>query len=230
MVRSEQTSGRRRALTSLCRPDHCDGGYEQYCDQSRQYNNVTAILEAAGETELLNYMQVYWKDYQGDEESFWEHEWGKHGTCISTLETSCYSKYKAQEEVIDYFRIAVDVHKKLDSYKVLEHVGIVPSTTQSYTSARIQEALSKKHGHPVTIRCHDGELDEIWYHYWVRGSVQTGEFVEAPPDGAKSSCPQVGIKYMPKLAGKAPTSNASTTRARSSTASTPSPAVPGRAA
>jgi ribonuclease T2 len=31
-------------------------------------------------------MSTYWKDYQGDDETFWEHEWAKHGTCISTLE------------------------------------------------------------------------------------------------------------------------------------------------
>jgi ribonuclease T2 len=27
-------------------------------------------------------MQTYWKDYQGDDESFWEHEWNKHGSFV----------------------------------------------------------------------------------------------------------------------------------------------------
>jgi len=36
------------------------------------------------------------------------------------------------------------------------------------------------------------------YHFEVRGSVQTGDFVPASPDGSKSSCPDTGIKYIPK--------------------------------
>lgn len=72
-------------------PDNCDGTYDQYCDESRQYKNITQILESYGETSLLSYMKTYWTDYHGAEESFWEHEWGKHGTCMSTLDTRCYS-------------------------------------------------------------------------------------------------------------------------------------------
>ncbi|EHL02874.1 putative Ribonuclease T2-like protein [Glarea lozoyensis 74030] len=156
-------------------PDHCDGT-----------------------TDLLTYMSKYWKDYQGNDESFWEHEWDKHGTCISTLEPSCYNGYTGQEEVVDYFEKAVSLFQGLDSYKFLAAAGILPSTTVTYTSAQIQSALTAAHGFPVTIGCSGGALDEIWYHFDVRGSVQTGEFVATSPDGSKSSCADTGVKYLPK--------------------------------
>jgi len=144
-------------------------------------------------------MNTYWKDYQGNDESFWEHEWGKHGTCISTLNPSCYTDYTGQEEVVDFFQKTVDLFKGLDSYQVCCHytapnstlliqslqfltaAGILPSNDQTYTSAQIQAALSASHGHPVTIGCRNGALDEIWYHFDVAGSVQTGQFVPVDP-------------------------------------------------
>ena len=50
-------------LTSeLSRPDHRDGTYDQYCDESRQYTNITQILRAAGRYDVLNYMNTYWKN------------------------------------------------------------------------------------------------------------------------------------------------------------------------
>ena len=105
-------------LLSLSRPDHCDGTYDANCDPSRAYTNISAIISAAGETDLLNYMNTYWKDYQGDDESFWDHEWEKHGTCISTLNPNCYTNYVPQEEVVAYFKKAVELFKTLDSYSV----------------------------------------------------------------------------------------------------------------
>lgn len=100
-------------------PDHCDGTYDANCDTSREYTNITQILKSYGKTDLLSYMDTYWKDYQGNDESFWEHEWAKHGTCISTLKPSCYgSSYTPQQEVVDYFQQAVTLFKTLDSYTV----------------------------------------------------------------------------------------------------------------
>jgi ribonuclease T2 len=63
-------------------------------------------------------MTKYWKDYSGDDESFWEHEWNKHGTCINTIEPDCYTDYTPQEEVGDYLQKAVDLFKTLNTYKV----------------------------------------------------------------------------------------------------------------
>lgn len=104
----------------MSRPDHCDGTYDANCDASRAYTNISSIISAAGQTALLNDMNTYWKDYQGDDESFWEHEWGKHGTCVSTLNPSCYTNYVPQEEVVTYFQKTVDLYKTLDSYQVCE--------------------------------------------------------------------------------------------------------------
>ena len=81
----------------------------------------------------------------------------------------------------------------------LSAAGVVPSNTATYTSAQIQTALgANRGGFSVTLGCSSGALDEIWYHYDVRGSVQTGTFVATNPDGSTSTCPSTGIKYLPK--------------------------------
>jgi hypothetical protein len=105
-------------LTLSSRPDHCDGGFDQYCDSLRRYSNISLILVDSGRADLLEYMQEYWKDFRGDDATLWEHEWNKHGTCISTLETRCYNDYVPQEEVVDYFDKAVELFQGLPSYKV----------------------------------------------------------------------------------------------------------------
>ncbi|KAA6406401.1 MAG: ribonuclease T2 [Lasallia pustulata] len=202
-------------------PDHCDGTFDQYCDSSRQYTNITAILQSYGATDLLGYMDTYWKDQAGDDESFWEHEWGKHGTCISTLNPSCYTNYTPQEEVLDFFNKTVQLFQGLDSYSFLSAAGILPSTTQTYTSAQIQAALTAPRGVSVVIGCTNSTFNEIWYFYNVLGSVQTGQFESTGPDGSKSSCPSTGIQYLPKNLPSTPTdpsTSASTTTLPASTA------------
>ncbi|RPB00769.1 ribonuclease T2 [Choiromyces venosus 120613-1] len=190
-------------------PDNCDGTWEQHCDISREYTGIRESIQATGEIALLSYMDQYWKDYQGDDESLWKHEWDKHGTCINTLNTKCYQGYSAREEMIDYFQVTVDLFKTLDSYKMLAAAGITPSSTKTYTSAAIQDALTATHGFPVTIGCKNGEFNEIWYHYNVKGSLQTGEFIPTSPDGTKSTCATSGVKYLPKSGAATPTTTIS---------------------
>jgi ribonuclease T2 len=219
-------------------PDHCDGTYDSNCDASRAYTNISAILQSYGKTDLLSYMNTYWVDINGDDESFWEHEWAKHGTCISTLKPSCYTGYTAQEEVPDFFQKTVDLFKTLDSYTVsfqipfqqlsltshqaLANAGIVPSSTATYTAAAIQAALKASFGYAVTIQCASGALDEIWYSYDVLGSVQTGTFEPTAPVGQSSSCSSTGIKYLPKSGGTT-TTTTSSTATKTTTTSTSSP-------
>ncbi|GAA5879383.1 hypothetical protein JCM1840_006029 [Sporobolomyces johnsonii] len=181
-------------------PDNCDGTYQEYCDPARQYTNIEEILADHGGQDVLDYMNVYWKDYQGDDNSFWAHEWGKHGTCISTLNTTCYgSTYTPYEEVVDYFGRAVSLFKTLPTYTWLADAGILPSTSQTYTLAQLQSVAVQNFGYEAIWGCTDNnELDEVWYGYTTRGPIKGGKFEAAAPDGAKSSCPDTGIKYLPK--------------------------------
>ncbi|USP73158.1 ribonuclease m [Curvularia clavata] len=208
-------------------PDRCDGSYDANCDSSRSYSNISAILNSFGATDLLSYMSTYWKDYQGNDESFWYHEWAKHGTCISTLEPDCYTDHKATEEVVDFFQKTVDLFKTLPSYEWLKEAGITPSTTQTYTFDAIQKAIqAKRPDVEVTLGCRSGSLNEIWYHFDVRGSVQTGEFVPSNPDGTKSTCPKTGIKYLPKNGNGSSPPSTTTTAGNGSPAPTSAPGTP----
>ena len=166
------------------RPDECNGSYQQFCDETRQYKNITQILQHFNRYDLLNYMAVYWKDYQGQDESFWEHEWGKHGTCISTFDTACYTDYVPTQEVVDYFEKTLQLFSVLDTYKFLKDAGIVPSTTKTYTYAEIRKALVRDRHVNATIECtgkNNTELDEVYYYYNVYGSAQDGTYIPAQP-------------------------------------------------
>ncbi|ESZ96093.1 hypothetical protein SBOR_3570 [Sclerotinia borealis F-4128] len=189
-------------------PDHCDGTYDSNCDTSRQYSSITNILTAAGQTSLLSYMNTYWVSDDSTNEVFWEHEWNKHGTCISTLEPSCYSSYTTGAEVVDFFNVAVDLFKILPTYTWLANAGIVPSASKTYTSAQIQAAITAGFGYPATIQCSSSSLDAIWYSFEVRGSVATGTFVPSAPVGQSGSCPSTGIKYGVKSGSATPTTTA----------------------
>ena len=179
-------------------PDYCDGTYPQFCDKSREYSDIKSIVSKFLGNATLSYMDKYWVSQDGDDESFWEHEWDKHGTCISTLEPSCYSGYKSGEEAADYIKKTISLFKELPTYKWLAEAGIEPSDEKTYTYEEIEDALAGQHGARVTIGCKGKTLSEVWYHFNVKGSLQEGEFVAAEPDGSKGSCPDSGIKYAPK--------------------------------
>ncbi|CAH0023236.1 unnamed protein product [Clonostachys rhizophaga] len=182
-------------------PDNCDGTYPANCDSSRKYTNISDILTAGGGDATLTYMETYWKDYKGDDETFWEHEWAKHGTCVSTLDPDCYADYQPTEEAVAYFAKAVELFKTLPTHEWLSDAGITPSSSKKYALSDVQAALEKGHGKPVTVSCDGKALNEVWYHYNVKGSLQSGEFVAAEPDGTKGSCPS-SVSYLPKSGSK----------------------------
>ena len=113
--------------------------------------------------------------------------WAKHGTCISTLDTDCYTSYTPQQEVVDFFTRTVALFKALPSYTWLSTAGITPSSTKTYTLAQILAALKTPRGVSAVVQCENtNQLDEIWYFYDVKGSVQSGTFVAVNPSTSPS--------------------------------------------
>ena len=95
---------------------------------------------------------------------------------------------------------AMEVFKGLDTYKALEKKGIVPSPTKRYTEKEIQEALTEVTGSEVVLGCRRGELNQVWWSFNVKGSLQNGQFVPTAPagKGGRGTCPGRGIRYLPK--------------------------------
>lgn len=94
-------------------------------------------------------------------------------------------------------------HQKLDTYSALSSAGILPSETTTYSLQQIQDALTAVTGSSVVLGCEKGKLNQAWYSYNVRGSLQTGDFVPTEPagKGGRGTCPKTGISYLPKADG-----------------------------
>ncbi|CRG89188.1 ribonuclease T2, putative [Talaromyces islandicus] len=179
-------------------PDNCDGTYQSSCDSSREYDDIESLLESAGKTDTLSYMKKYWQSNDQSVESFWEHEWAKHGTCINTIDPKCYTNYKKGDEAVDFFGKVVSLFKTLDTYSALEKAGITPDDSKTYKLSDIEDAAGSLHdGKKVYFSCENDELSAAYYYFHLRGNAINGEYiaVDTPED---SDCPSSGIKYPPK--------------------------------
>lgn len=194
-------------------PDNCDGTYDSSCDSKRAYTNLTALIKTYGSDSLLDFMNTYWLSDSESPEEFWEHEWSKHGTCISTIEPSCYSDYQTGEEAVAFFQIVVNLFKSLDTYTVLSKAGIVPSNSATYTSSQITKAISASFGQDPVILCSGSTLYQIYYGFVTNGALADGAFVPTAVNGQSSNCPSTGVKYPLKSGASAPSSSTKTSTA-----------------
>lgn len=58
------------------RPDKCNGKFYENCDHGRKYSGsqIARVLQNAGQTDLLDYMRIYWVSNNESPEDFWAHE------------------------------------------------------------------------------------------------------------------------------------------------------------
>ncbi|KZT72874.1 ribonuclease T2 [Daedalea quercina L-15889] len=178
-------------------PNYCDGEYPEDCDSSRDYDDITSLLQDQGATDTLDYMNTYWLSDDESDEKFWEHEWDTHGTCYTTLQTSCFSDYETGEDAVTFFETVVTLFKTLPTYDWLSSGGITPSDSKTYSLSDLQAAIQSAAGVTASFDCDDDELYQIEYWFNVQGPVSGGDFIAIDAYEA-GSCPSSGIKYLPK--------------------------------
>ncbi|EIN13900.1 ribonuclease T2 [Punctularia strigosozonata HHB-11173 SS5] len=204
-------------------PDYCDGTYPASCDSSRAYTDISGLLTDQGASDTLDYMETYWVQPAkfGTDESFWEHEWAKHGTCMTTLETSCLPSGSSKgAEAVAFFKTVVKLFKKLPTYDWLANQGITPDSDKTYTLKELTSALeAESGGFTPALDCDSGNLNMISWYFNLKGSVIDGKFVaiDAPEAG---SCPSSGIKYPPKSGSSSSSTTTTKTSTKTSTSTT----------
>lgn len=180
--------------------DKCGGGYNQNCNPSWNIDNATQILKSFGLDDLLTTMQDNWKDIRGNDENLWVHEFNKHGTCMATLNPSCYERTaRANQNVVDFFQTAVDLWLELPTYQFLTSAGIFPSESATFTVQQFQDAISPNIGRQaVYLGCDDhNALYQVYYYFNVKGSVATGTFSPIGPENSRQGCKD-GFRWLPK--------------------------------
>jgi len=198
-------------------PDNCDGSYSSYCDDSMNVDSVKSVLQSFNEKELLDFMNSYWKDYQGNDDDLWTHEYNKHATCMSTLKPDCFSDNTVNLNMVEFFKQVTSMYKNLPSYEWLADAGIVPSNNVKYAKSDVAAALKSKFGAEVYFACDkNGAIDEIWYYYHLKGRVIDGDYQPIDFIGS-NNCPDQ-VAYPPK--NNYPSSSGSSSVPKASSAPT----------
>ncbi len=150
---------------------------------------TTQLLTAQGASDTLDFMNQYWVDINGQNEQFWEHEWSKHGTCYSTLETSCLPSGSPKgAEAVAFFQQVVTLFKTLPTYQWLAKAGITPDSSKTFTLSEITSALKSAGGVTPALDCDGKNLNQISWYFHLKGSLLDGKFVP------------IGTSYTPALA------------------------------
>ncbi|THH21239.1 hypothetical protein EW146_g285 [Bondarzewia mesenterica] len=174
-------------------PDNCDGTFSQNCDSSRAYTGISSLLTNQGASDTLTFMEEFWVDINGANEQFWEawsHEWSTHGTCLSTLHTSCLPSGSAKgAEAVAFFQTVVKLFKTLPTYDWLAAEGITPSSSQTFTLSQLTTALKNQAGVIPAIDCSGSSINQISWYFHLKGSIIDGTFVAI----GEILCTQAGI-------------------------------------
>ncbi|KAL2320158.1 hypothetical protein Fmac_029127 [Flemingia macrophylla] len=115
---------------------------------SQPENYATNMPNILPSVQNVNGIKQNWPNLNGDDKSFWEHEWLKHGIC-------CENNFKQ----FDYFNLAVTIKGRIDLMVILASANITPNLTKRYTANSISNAIFAVTKSIPELYCNDNHGD-----------------------------------------------------------------------
>ncbi|KAK2947559.1 putative Ribonuclease [Blattamonas nauphoetae] len=110
--------------------------WPQSCNSSYPFN----MKEIA---DLPN-LKKNWISNINTDESFYKHEWTKHGTCSTDL----------MPTIRDYFKDTIERHEQVDLQGILRRAGFVPNDSKQYQKAALTSSLKAALGVDALLECY----------------------------------------------------------------------------
>jgi len=135
-------------------PNYWNGTWPQFCCNTDPFD-VKQV--ASLETEL----NVKWPnlEYNQTSESFWAHEWDKHGTCAPQ------SKKLVGE--LEFFTATLSLYDTTPLGKWLSASGINPDDATTLTEANVLAAIQKNLPFKIELDCTHGKGSDGKDVYWL---------------------------------------------------------------
>eukprot|EP00850_Spirogloea_muscicola_P003701 SM000015S01201 [mRNA] locus=s15:521494:523148:+ [translate_table: standard] len=156
-------------------PNYADGSYPQDCDPSRPFR-ISEIRDLEGD------LEDFWDTLNcpaSKGESFWSHEWSKHGTCADTL---------SDEHA--YFEAALELWNSTFVTQALADAGITPGA--SYNLRDITDAIEGYTGYTPAIECNKDEARRPQlYQIYICVDADARTFIDCPVFPKVRACPKI---------------------------------------
>lgn len=126
---------------TVCKTTTCVSGYLSTdfnihgmwpTDWSGSYPQFCSSVPFSITSQTQNLLDTVWLSSSGSPQTFWEHEWSKHGTCVSPTITPN-----------TYFNTTANLFIAKNVVKTLAVYGIVPSNSKIYTIKQLTGVFTK---------------------------------------------------------------------------------------
>ncbi|GMJ05667.1 RIBONUCLEASE 1, ribonuclease 1 [Hibiscus trionum] len=153
-------------------PNYNDGSYPQNCDPNNPFDESKI-------SDLISNMRRNWPTLacpSGSGETFWSHEWEKHGTC--------------SESVFDqhsYFETTLGLKQQTNLLQALKTAGI-KADGRTYSLGDIKDAIKEGTGYTPWIECNqDSSGNSQLYQVYLCLDNSGSSLIECPvfPKGKK---------------------------------------------
>ncbi|KAJ9066446.1 Ribonuclease T2 precursor (RNase T2) [Entomophthora muscae] len=127
-------------------------------------------------------MEKHWLSNDGDDAWLWNHEWNKHGTCLSTIQKDCHLDVSNDHSPFRYFKASLDQYHQFDVYAELKKNNVVPRL-KPYPQKEIVDAL-KRWAFSFQLQCIKGRLNQIFF---LRLGKARDEFIDRTYTGCTTA-------------------------------------------